>query len=411
MMWLALLYLFMLIFRPFEYWPVLSDLHMERFTLLAFILAVLLSKRSRWRASPLNAAVLTLFGANAFATLLSTNPSGSYDLLYELFKFSILYFLFSMIQTTWRYSLNLILGYVGVMALYVGKSAWEFFVNGRHFYRMGISRMVGIDSTLGDPNSFAASMAYSLPWAVFLLRLPGLDKRFKWGALGYIGMALTSIVFTGSRSGQLTCLLLGAMLLASSSRKALYLSCSLIVLLVGWNAMPEDYQTRFISAFDHDVGPANAAESAESRGELFREALTIFGGHPLAGVGPGMFAKYSEYGLSPHNLYGQILSETGLLGTLAFTVFLVTLWRELVRLRAFAKGASPREGESQPCALLASAIGQTIILLLFNGMASHNFYRYNWMIVAALAASRCFSQSTASSRTDNEPKEKKPCPA
>ena len=90
------------------------------------------------------------------------------------------------------------------MFLYVGKSAWEFFVHDRYIYRMGIKRMVGIDVTYGDPNSFAASICYSLPLTWALIRShfehPGV-KLFLWS---YGLLALVAIVFTGSRSGMVT---------------------------------------------------------------------------------------------------------------------------------------------------------------------------------------------------------------
>ena len=55
-------------------------------------------------------------------------------------------------------------------------SVWEY-KNGRHVFRMGISRLVGVDKTLGDPNSFGASIVYSLPFLELLLGPlgPGLE--------------------------------------------------------------------------------------------------------------------------------------------------------------------------------------------------------------------------------------------
>src|SRR5262249_21378381 len=55
-----------------------------------------------------------------------------------------------------------LLGFLVVMALYMTHSVWEY-RNGRHVFRMGIVRLVGVDSSLGDPNSFGNSIVYALP--------------------------------------------------------------------------------------------------------------------------------------------------------------------------------------------------------------------------------------------------------
>src|SRR5262249_12661581 len=57
---------------------------------------------------------------------------------------------------------HLIAGYLLVMALYMTHSLKEY-LNGRHVYRMGVPRMIGIDITYADPNTFAATLVYSLP--------------------------------------------------------------------------------------------------------------------------------------------------------------------------------------------------------------------------------------------------------
>ena len=54
-------------------------------------------------------------------------------------------------------------GFLFVMGLYMTHSLKEF-VAGRHTYRMSIVRMIGVDTSLGDPNSFGASIVFALPF-------------------------------------------------------------------------------------------------------------------------------------------------------------------------------------------------------------------------------------------------------
>ena len=55
------------------------------------------------------------------------------------------------------------------MGVYLAHSFREYLA-GRHTYRMGISRMIGVDKTLGDPNSFGASIVFALPFVAALWR-------------------------------------------------------------------------------------------------------------------------------------------------------------------------------------------------------------------------------------------------
>src|SRR5688572_4298238 len=61
----------------------------------------------------------------------------------------------------------LVVAFLGVLALYMLHSLREY-VGGRHVFRMGIARLVGVDSSLNDPNSFGGSIVYALPFALYL---------------------------------------------------------------------------------------------------------------------------------------------------------------------------------------------------------------------------------------------------
>lgn len=59
----------------------------------------------------------------------------------------------------------MLLAFLAVMAIYMMHSLWEYH-NGRHTFRMGIARLIGVDDTNGDPNSFGATIVYALPFVV-----------------------------------------------------------------------------------------------------------------------------------------------------------------------------------------------------------------------------------------------------
>src|SRR5258707_15117349 len=90
------------------------------------------------------------------------------------------------------------LGFLAIMAVYLLHSLWEF-QNGRYTFRMGIPRMIGVDTSLGDPNSFGASIVYALPF-VRLFWLTSKDRLVKLFLVGYTGLSVLCILLTGSRS-------------------------------------------------------------------------------------------------------------------------------------------------------------------------------------------------------------------
>ncbi len=80
----------------------------------------------------------------------------------------------------------------------------------------------------------------------------------------------------------------------------------------------------------------------EQRAALFLTGVSMFAAHPILGVGPGGFAdqigRYGaqitqlwDYQPTPHNAYVQMAAETGIVGLVAFVVFLALVLRALVR--------------------------------------------------------------------------------
>src|SRR5262249_7862393 len=127
-------------------------------------------------------------------------------------------------------------------------------------------------------------------------------------------------------------------LLGSRSRKGL------AVLMAGGTlaaavALPGNLQDRFLTLIDPSRGPRNAQESAEGRLAGIALGLELFSQSPLLGIGPGGFPFATRTGYNPHNLYAQLLSETGLVGAVAFGSLLWCFfrnWRE-TRRRGLAR--------------------------------------------------------------------------
>ncbi|MFX7257629.1 O-antigen ligase family protein, partial [Acinetobacter baumannii] len=85
--------------------------------------------------------------------------------------------------------------------------------------------------------------------------------------------------------------------------------------------------------------------STQSSLEIWQVAWQAFKEHPLTGIGANRFGLYylehrPPNALEPaaphaHNLFLNLLAETGLLGTAAFLILWGAIVRTLIRLRAW----------------------------------------------------------------------------
>jgi len=277
------------------------------------------------------------------------------------------------------------------MIFYSLHSLWEYH-NGRHVFRMGISRMVGVDAKFNDPNAFGASLVLSLPFVYALLRLE-LNKWIRGLLYLYYLIAVVCIVLTGSRSASVAFLflLLLWIVFAKGFRKLKIFAVLLPLVFLAWAIMPAEKQDRIRTLWDPSAGPANAKASAEGRIEGFKVSWRMFKQVPFTGVGAGAnnFVKYRKThftddegratALQAHNLYGEVLAEFGIFGALLLIGLIAAIGRHALYIRRQCLQHTRKDFPYY----LSTSIIIALFLLLFLGFASHNFYRPLWLWLAA----------------------------
>ncbi|QEM68662.1 hypothetical protein FO488_11160 [Geobacter sp. FeAm09] len=385
-------YIFLYIERPWESISVLHGFPIERTFAVIMILVAFLSNRFKIVASPTNKWIYGLLALHFILSPFAFKTGDAVDQGIEYGKMVILYMLMLATVDDEDSLRVLVKGFVFAMFIYVLHSLWEYH-NGRHFFRMGIHRMIGVDSTNNDPNSFGGSVVLSLPFVYALLRT---EKKlaYRWSYYCYFGMAVLCVVLTGSRTSSVallfTVLLLG--LAQKGKRKIVALAIAALAVCVLWTVMPDEKQERIRTLWDKDAGPANAHESAEGRLEGFEVSLKMFAREPLTGVGAGeknfigyrMVNRIDKAGhespTASHILYGEVLSELGLFGAIVFLGLLGSIVRCCTRVRSHLLEAGLDTGFSY---LLGGAIIACLLLLLIFGIGGHNFYRPHWLWLAA----------------------------
>ncbi|MFN0196774.1 MAG: O-antigen ligase family protein [Planctomycetaceae bacterium] len=373
-------YMFLYVHRPFEVWPALSVVRMELLYML-MLTAVWLASPKTLNLNRLTGVVVAFAVTMIFAWITSDYAEEGTVTLTNWLKLLPFYLMIITSVRDERDLKRLLVGFMFVMFLYMSHSLREF-IAGRHVYRMGIARMVGVDQALSDPNSFAASIIYALP---MILPIWAIRKNSKqtFAIFGYILLSVICVLLTGSRGGMIGLITFGAICLLSSHRRGTLILLLSIAIPVGWLALPEDIQNRYLTIIDDSRGPANAQESKDSRRLLFNKATQLWEESPLLGHGPGSFPQASGTKMQAHTLYGQVLAELGTIGAIVLLVMVTFMALNYVESRQLLHQFPAEEQAGNFYHLLIRSIFYTLILLLVLGFAGHNFYRFTWIWYAA----------------------------
>jgi O-antigen ligase len=402
MVWLLIGYMFLFIDRPFEVWPWLGDLHVERGYMLLTLAVWAVYPNKRWIPNAQHAA----YAAFALAVVVCWGMSPWADkgqpVVEDWFKVVVFYFLLVTTVHDEKGLRRVAVGFLAVMGLYLLHSFREY-LNGRHTYRMGIARMIGVDQTLGDPNSFGASIVFALPLvaAVWQAGLGGRPGR--WLLLGYVGLSCLCVLLTGSRSSLLGLVVWFLFVIWRTKYRFAAFAAFAALAPLAFVALPESLQTRFETIINPEVGPKNAQESGEGRIEGLMTGLRLWEANPLTGVGPGAWRPATRGKLESHNLYGQLVGETGALGLLTFAALLACFGANLRAVRRL-RDYHPEWRNDLPFTL-PSAVGVALLLLLFMGNFGHNLFRFTWLWYGGflIIARRCCEVRAAYWEPEPEP--------
>jgi hypothetical protein len=392
MLYIIILYIWLFVHRPFEIWPALSELRIERIYMLLALVYWAVLARKRWIPNPLHWALFAFSGAVLACWLASPfSREEKPDVVVENFAKQLVFYVLLVTSVSTKDDLRKVCtAFLGIMGLYMAHSLREYRA-GRHFYRMGIERMIGVDQTMNDPNSFGSSIVYALPLVVpiWLVARGRLGRAI---LVGYVGLSLLCVILTGSRTSMVGVAAIVAIAALRTRHRFKLLAAAVLLSPLAWLAMPESLQTRFYSIIDPSVGPANAQESAEQRAEGFLVGAALWQQYPATGCGPGAWIPATGLKIESHNLFGQVLGEMGTLGVVTFSSILILFWWNVRRIhRAYREHP---EWEKDFLYRLVEALAVGVLLLLFLGLASHNAYRFSWQWYSAflIIASDCIRQ-------------------
>jgi hypothetical protein len=402
MRWLLIGYMFLFIDRPFEVWPWLGDLHVERIYMLFTMAVWAVYPNKRFIPNKQHAAYFAFGTAVLLAWAISPWAAYGQPIVEDWLKIVVFYVLLVTCIHDEEGLKHMAVGFIAVMGLYLLHSLREY-IAGRHTYRMGISRMIGVDTTLGDPNSFGASIIFALPIVVALWKAEIGGKTGRYLLTGYVGLSSLCILLTGSRGSLIGLLLWYTIIIWGTRYRFAAMVAFAVAAPLAFVAMPESLQTRFETIINPDVGPANAKESGEGRIQGLVLGYKQWANNPLTGIGPGAWRPANNVKIESHNLYGQLVGETGTLGLMAFVSLLACFWVNLRMVRRIRKEVPGWENDL--VFTLPSAIGVAVFLLLFMGNFGHNLFRFTWLWYGGflIIARHCVARRLANWEPEPEP--------
>ncbi len=290
--------------------------------------------------------------------------------------------------------------------LKVGQEAFYGKISGSMVWEnQGIMRLHGTQGSMfGHPNSLSGKTLGILPFMYYLF--PFLQKYWKALILVFLVFAGNILVFTGSRTGYIVFLVMLALIFWHSKNKGKIILIFSVLIMVGFQFIPEQYKERFTSSFS---GQEAEGASKRTRIGLIEDSWMVFLENP-AGVGMGCFklvqAEAGRNDQDTHNLYLELLAETGIQG---FVCFFLMIQKIMTSLR----GLERKFGEKRKklahlmerkkiseevqkimtqnihdLGFLAAVCAGTslfVYLRLFLGLFGHDLLELYWWIAAGLA--------------------------
>lgn len=377
--WLLAGYMWLFIHRPFEVWPILGTIHLERVYML-FVIGIWLSGSSEKRQLGNIFTPAVLFYTFAITVSLLFSPytnfftNGDWQ---DWLKYLVFYVIFMTSVQTDKDLKVIVTGFSIAVFLFMAHSYREFLL-GRAVFMVGAVRLTGINTTFGDTNDYGTTLVCTLPMLFPLMMLCKKNWHYLF-ALGYVLLALRSIQLTGSRTAFIMTVILVSLAALASKHRMGVIPLLFAALPLGWMVLPADLQSRFRTIVDASIDE-QANRNYQARVDYFWIGMENWANNPLFGVGPAQHGA-PRGGQAAHNLPGQVAGETGTLGVVAFLTMLSCFGINHFNNKKNYKFLRDRNlgREGLYCWQVNIAVMFAILMVLLQGIGLHNAYRFYWV--------------------------------
>ncbi|GAB4494229.1 MAG: hypothetical protein Fur0016_00100 [Anaerolineales bacterium] len=272
------------------------------------------------------------------------------------------------------------------------------------FGQLDDSGMLRYGGPIGESNMWGQVLAATLPIAIYRFKY---EKQTRSKALMAIIalLVLLAVIYTNSRGAFVALGLILPIIMLQMKIKPLYMMIAGLAIVSLFAILPANYTQRLMSLnvffAPQDEYAIQQDESLVGRANQARAGLAMFQENPIFGVGFGNFsANYWDYanklGLAnagmraskqiarhPHSLYIEILSETGIMGFITFSIFFYYLFAGLFSARKkYETYVTDSDWVSWITALIFS-----LLTFLVSGLFLHGLlFRYIWVLIGLILA-------------------------
>ena len=342
-------------------------------------------------ASPLNGYIVLYAAIYFYATLTSTSFSGSLYPGLLTIAFVLFFFAVTSCGMEGKRLDLLITGMliVGVLVSVYGFYQYLFPEKFRNVWTdtdMFSTLAFRVYSTLENPNVLGEYFLLVIPLACAAV-LTAKNRTKRIVALGAAGVMVLCLVLTYSRGCYLGLMFAAAVFLVLLNPKLLI--PAVIAVLLCPLYLPETVISRFASI--GDMGDT----STSYRVYIWMGTLAMLKDYWFCGVGPGMDAYnmvYPEYAYNAitaphaHNLYLQLMCDTGVCGIAIFLILMVSFYRMMF--------TAIRRERDRRARIYQIAGTSAITAFLVQSMTDYTFYNYRVMLLffCVLGLCVCFTR-------------------
>lgn len=326
------LYLFsvMVLYRPYELIPALGFLASTAFyfalATLAFYLPTQIATEGNITILPTDVKALLAMTFIALVTIpIAKSPATAWETFNEPFIKAVIMFIVLVNVIRTRKRLMAMMWVSISVGIYLGYESVSMYMQGKFnvdTYRVGVE----VGGLFGNPNDMALHFVMMTPLVVCL----GVAAKSKLWRIIYFSAALLFILgnmVTFSRGGFIGLIAVAAVLAFKLGRKyRLNVTIgTIVVTAIGMIAAPGNYGLRMLSIFI-PTGMDNG--SGDQRRELLERSLLVTARNPW-GIGIGNFPIVGIHDHQTHNAFTQVSSEIGILGLVAYMIFIISPYRKL----------------------------------------------------------------------------------
>jgi putative inorganic carbon (HCO3(-)) transporter len=246
------------------------------------------------------------------------------------------------------------------------------------------NRLSGAPADTINPNELGFVIVTMLPFLHYLLLPKGIFSKLIYS---FLAVALLWVmILTMSRSAILALLIIGWMVFKDSKNKIILIAFSLTLAVIGWSQLGAFHKDRYISLIDSN---AQGASTKDGRIKGMIEEFRLGFERPLLGHGVGTTpeVKYqkSHGRQASHNMYGELLIETGIIGFFLFLRFIFSIRKSLTSLKEKYNEDSGKEYhfyKQLNKAMVAVFLMYFVYSINYYGLSQYYWYLFGGLTVA-----------------------------